>query len=271
MKTSNQPNEITSIRQAALQFDTFIRDGGIGTSMFFVLVMLIFVNTHSLKFLFGDGFLAWVGAVVGGLGFSFATTAVIRKPVASWMKYLYPVFDVFLVFLGFNLLNEQIPTHAIMTVLISLFTGAILIGLGTINFKEQNEATDLQDLHSEQERLRSAYIERGLAMEALESELESLRAAMDELQGDYYVLEEQRGKFYQANKVAELTVEGFSISNTDLVATCRALESELQATKQQLHQMERPYLLAEKSRILKKNAANRTDDELQILEKVTKL
>lgn len=215
----NENNQPTTIKDAAIKFDVFIRDGGVGSSMFFVLIMLIIVNTHSLHFLFGDGVLNWVFAIFSAIGFSIATTSVIRKPVAAWMKYLFPLFDVFLVFLGFNLLNESIPVHFIMTLLFSAFTGAILIGLGTINYTENFKSEEEKDMLSE---------------------LASQQSVIDRLQSE---------------------------KETDK-ARLNSAKARLTEVETEMNKYKKIYLLAEKSRILKKKPENRTESELRILQEL---
>lgn len=161
-------DDLSPIRVAAIKFDIFIRDGGIGASLFFILLILIIVNAHSLHFLFGDGVLNWIFSVIGAIGFSVATTAVIRKPVASWMKWVFPLFDTVLVYLGFNIL-EGAPVRFIMIVVFALFTGAILISLGTINFIENSKLDTDKVLKSEAESLKTT-------VKRLEASLESERA-----------------------------------------------------------------------------------------------
>ncbi len=147
-------DDLSPIRVAAIKFDIFIRDGGIGASLFFILLILIIVNAHSLHFLFGDGVLNWIFSVIGAIGFSVATTAVIRKPVSSWMKWVFPLFDTILVYLGFNIL-EGAPVRFIMIIVFALFTGAILISLGTINFHENSKLDAEKDSEYEMNSLRS--------------------------------------------------------------------------------------------------------------------
>ena len=194
-----ETDEISSIKEAAIRFDIFIRDGGIGSSMFFVLLLLIIVNAHSLHFLFGDGVINWIFSVLGAIGFSIATTAVIRKPVSAWMKYLFPVFDTLLVFLGFNLLNEAIPVHFIMTVLFSLFTGAILISLGTINYKENSKLEAEKDSKIEAEALRTTIKRLETSLESDRTRLASVKTSLSDTIAEmelykkvYYATEKSR-------------------------------------------------------------------------------
>ncbi len=294
----NDNNKPTTVKEAAIKFDIFIRDGGVGSSMFFVLIMLIIVNTHSLHFLFGDGALNWVFAIFSAIGFSIATTAVIRKPVAEWMKYLFPAFDTLLVFLGFNLLNESIPVHFIMTLLFSAFTGAILIGLGTINFNENTKEAEETDYKKQISELNSK-------ITGLESKISKLQTDNSKLQTENSEFGNIQTKFRIANskylseldKVHLLNSEidklkdtynslltdfnnykseykdrltDFEKTKTDLAKKQNLLKDyEFQIAE--LDKYKSGYLSAEKSRIRKKKEENRTDEEIELLKEFEKL
>ena len=294
----NNNNQPTTIKEAAIRFDIFIRDGGVGSSMFFVLIMLIIVNTHSLHFLFGDGALNWIFAIFSAIGFSVATTSVIRKPVAAWMKYLFPTFDMLLVFLGFNLLNETIPVHFIMTLLFSAFTGAILIGLGTINFKEnekESEEADYKSKISELEVSLTEYKDRLVWLQfnltKLETENSDLKALSKKHDGLYsnYLEEVEKNNLLESElvKVKESLNDTLSLFNEYKTETSN-LESDLEKAKSKLTQKEKSlteykfqlqeldkykqgYLMAEKSRILKKKQENRTPEEIELLNQIENL
>ncbi|MBN1250672.1 MAG: hypothetical protein JXA16_00955 [Bacteroidales bacterium] len=294
----NYNNEPTTIKEAAIKFDIFIRDGGVGSSMFFVLMMLIIVNTHSLHFLFGDGILNWVFAIFSAIGFSIATTAVIRKPVAEWMKYLFPVFDMFLVFLGFNLLNNNIPVHFIMTLLFSAFTGAILIGLGTINYNENTKEAEetnfkrqISELEIKVTNLKSKITEKEFQNNKLQtdnnelkelrtkfrivnsnylSELEKvhlLNSEINELKDTYNLLLNNCTK-YQTD--TESKFSDFDKMKTDL-AEKETLLADYKFQITELDKYKRGYLFAEKSRILKKKVENRTEEEVELLNEIENL
>ena len=294
----NYNNEPTTIKEAAIKFDVFIRDGGVGSSMFFVLIMLVIVNTHSLHFLFGDGVLNWIFAIFSAIGFSTATTAVIRKPVAEWMKYLFPAFDTLLVFLGFNLLNESIPVHFIMTLLFSAFTGAILIGLGTINFNEntkeaeetdykkriselnskiteleskaskfktdnsklQTENNELKDIQTKFRIVNSKYLSELDKVHLLNSEINKLKDTYNSLFGEF--------KKYQTETESKLS--DFEKTKTDLVKKQNLL-SDYKFQITELDKYKHGYLMAEQSRIRKKKEENRTPEEIELLKEIEQL
>jgi len=239
-----------TIKETAIKFDIFIRDGGIGISMFFALILLIIVNTHSLHFLFlifGNGAIYWIFSLLGALGFSFATISVIRKPVSKWMKWVYPLFDMIFVFLALNINNTSFPVHSSMIVLVSLFFGAILLGLGTINYNEN-------------------YTEKNL-----ESELILLNDTLNKLKGKYERLEYEKTSFQ--NRLTSF--ENIESENKSLKSKIFEIESKLtesdeliQTYKFQLTELEtyrKGYLLAEAGRIRKKKFENRTDEEIELM------
>jgi len=191
-------DDISPIKEAAIKFDIFIRDGGIGASLFFLLIMLIIVNAHSLHFLFGDGVLNWIFSIFSAIGFSFATISVLRKPVSPWMKYTYPLFDGALVFLGFNILDGM-PVKPIMIILYAAFTIAILMGLGFINFFENSKLDAEKDLRSELESLRTTLKRLETSLESERTRLASVKttlsdtiAEMETYKKVYYTTEKSR-------------------------------------------------------------------------------
>jgi len=291
-------DDFSPIRVAAVKFDIFIRDGGIGASLFFVLLILIGVNAHSLHFLFGDGFWSWVLSLIGGVGFSIATTAVIRKPVAKWMKFLFPIFDTMLVFLGFNMLNEAIPVHFIMTILFALFTGSILVSLGTINYNEftkeaedndfKREITHLEELvKSHLSKLTTLNYE--IAALRIENEALKVTAKKNESIKSNYLSEIENTQLLES-KISELeqslnvTLGEFNDYKKVTLPKLREienLESELARKNSlighyefevsELDKYKNGYLSAEKSRILKKKQENRTAEEIELLNEFEKL
>lgn len=291
-------NEITSIKEAAIQFDIFIRDGGIGASLFFVLIILIGVNAHSLHFLFGYGFWSWVLSIIGGVGFSMATTAVIRKPVAKWMKFLFPIFDTLLVFLGFNMENEAIPVHFIMTILFALFTGSILISLGTINYNEHTKETEESNFKREISHLRDLIKSHLSKIAILESEILTLNSKLEnynwnmgkfeKTKSDYLslvdnidILESEISDLKESLNLTLTEFENYKsetagkLTDLDKLKTDLAKKSNLlQRYEFQISELDKyknGYFSAEKSRILKKKQENRTAEEIELLNEFEKL
>ena len=286
-------NQETTIKAAAIKFDIFVRDGGIGASMFFVLIMLIIVNTHSLHYLFGDTVINWFFAIISAIGFSIATTAVIRKPVAKWMKFTFPLFDTFLVFLGFNLFNESIPVHFIMTVLFSLFSGAILIGLGTINYNEHIKESETDDYKSKIWSLESEITEWAKSEELLKVTISELEFKNSKLNSENIQFKQDLNemKSLKSNYLSEIEKNHFLESNLDefkviisefeseksdyekLKSDFEKAKKSLDSYKSQLADLEEyreGYFKFHKSRIEKKKPENRTAQEVELLNEFEK-
>jgi hypothetical protein len=191
-------DDVSPIKEASIKFDIFIRDGGVGASLFFLLIMLIIINAHSLHFLFGNGVLNWFFSIFSAIGFSFATISVLRKPVSAWMKYTFPLFDGALVFLGFNILDGM-PVKFIMIVLFSAFTIAILMGLGFINYHENSRLDAEKDMQREinslnltRERLSAEMLSDKGEIALLENRLIDISAEMEGYKKVYYLAERSR-------------------------------------------------------------------------------
>lgn len=275
---NNQP---TTIKQAAINFDIFIRDGGIGTSMFFVLILLIIVNAHSLHFLFGDGVLSWIFSIIGSLGFSIATTSVIRKPVSKWMKYSFPLFDTILVFLGFNILSTDIPVRLIMIILFSLFLGAIILSLGIINLSMHKKEEKETNYKSKIKKLLNNIDSHLVTINNFEKENSELKDKLS----DYEIIKFNRseildklGIFEKENSELKLVLSDFenlkieNKENNDKLelslnelAEKNSLLAEYENKLANYDTYQRGYLLYHAGRIRKKNQENYTDDEKEIM------
>lgn len=123
---------------------------GIGLSLFFMVSELTYVNAKSLLYLVQE--YATVDrffAVTGSLAFSLVTVVVMRKSAEKWVKIVFPLFDVALVFCGFNLKfadaiieGSDNPVRFWLTVFMALFTGFITYSLGIINYKEHTDGNN---------------------------------------------------------------------------------------------------------------------------------
>jgi hypothetical protein len=280
------------IRVAAIKFDIFIRDGGIGASLFFVLITLIGVNAHSLHFLFGDGVISWIISIIGGLGCGIATTAVIRKPVSLWLKFLFPIFDIMLVFLGLNFDNYNLDARFVLTLIFPLFFGAILASLGTINYNEQSlnkEEIDLKGKISELELIIKSHLSKITEFESkisnLTSENETLKTDISKFKIVKCDYESEVDKVNLLNSVIAGLKENLALTMNEFVDYQKETVSKLSDFEKiksdldektsllenyefqisELDKYKAGYLNAEKSRILKKKPENRTKEELEIL------
>lgn len=120
---------------------------GIGLALLFMVTELSYVNAKSLLYLAqGYGAVDRFFAVTGSLAFSMVTVVVMRKGAGKWIKIVFPLFDVALVFCGFNLkFAESIldgsdnPVRFWLTIFMAAFTGLITYSLGIINYSEHTQ------------------------------------------------------------------------------------------------------------------------------------
>lgn len=126
--------------------DRFFSTIAVGFALFFMVLELTYVNSKSLMFLVNetnnsDRFFSVIGAVA----FSMVTVVVMRKSTSKWLKIAFPIFDVALVFCGFNLKYADMiltgtdnPIRFWLTIFMALFTGLITYSLGLINHDEHS-------------------------------------------------------------------------------------------------------------------------------------
>ncbi len=142
-----------SLKKATTAFDEMIRVGGIGLSLFFMLQYLVFVNTKSLYYLNGgEGIMSLYFSIIGAMAYSTTTIVVMRRPGHKVFKVMLPLFDMVLVFCGYNmqLFNDAVevdsnPMRVTLSVFIALFTGIITFGLGMLNFEERSAIAEGSD------------------------------------------------------------------------------------------------------------------------------
>ena len=102
-------------------------------------------------------------ALIGATAFSITTVVVMRREGFLWAKLIVPVFDFFLMFLGFNInyLFKDNSTNAFiwLSLFFSVFAAFITGVLGFINYKERkNESTHLESVNLMQKEIDSLRI-----------------------------------------------------------------------------------------------------------------
>jgi hypothetical protein len=298
-------DKVGFFKRFALKFDEFIKDGGVGAALFFIMVELTYLNAKALHRLDNpEGTWNIIPAVIGSLAFSTATIVVMRRPGHKWLKRILPIFDTALVFLALNVrawdVLLQYPGELIQSGFFALFTGFITYSLGMINFEEH--VTDIDRQKKELVEIKEAHIK----------ELKSLHVTIEKLKTDKDLVSDQ---------LEELRTENLSLSRNNQVngteftelqekyVSAKALiedreteMSKLKREKDELHgdlkvlvkkieeqenllenkdydiekmkvrlkdmdKYEKIYLMSEKSRILKKSEANRTEVEKALLER----
>src|SRR3990172_6403234 len=118
-------------------------------AMVCMVLELSYINAKSLTYLVDDSDLVGKAfAIVGSLAFSMVTLLVMRTSDQKWVKYVFPVFDILLVFCGFNLHFASNllanPVAFVLTIFMSLFIGLIIYSLGIIDInkvKSEKDAT----------------------------------------------------------------------------------------------------------------------------------
>jgi hypothetical protein len=210
-----------------------------------MVLELSYINTKSLFYLVEDfDLVGRTFAVIGAVAFSMVTILVMRTSHQKWVKYVFPVFDIMLVFCGLNLrfANNLLanPVAFALTILIALFVGLITYSLGIIDINKVESDKD-----AAMNLLKDSLASRANEIERLQSELEVKRSEVSSL------------KSYNNNQ--ETVLKDYKTEVGRLKSQLKQLESVLEIYR-------KSHLLFERSRILKKKESNRTAEELKILE-----
>jgi len=242
-------------------FDKLINRIGVSLALVLMICELTYVNAKSLFYLTADtSDLDRTMSVIGSLAFSVVTVVVMRKAGNGWFKFVFPLFDAALVFMGFNLLHAQAimagtdnPVRFWLTVFLSLFTGTITYSLGLINYRDH--ACELLPASTHFEVTES---ESGERINELMNDIESLRSDLKYRDTLFESLDSELMKLRSDNAALQTELE-------DKASDCKVAKSQLDATYKELNKYRTAYLKAEASRIRKKNEANRTPEEQEIL------
>lgn len=215
-----------------------------------MVLELIYINTKSLIYLVDDHDLVGRAfAVNGAVAFSMVTILIMRTSQQKWAKYVFPVFDILLVFYGFNLrfasnLLDN-PIAFTLTIIMALFAGLITYSLGIIDINKIGSDKD-----AAMNLLKDSLASKTFDIERLQSELELRQSEVNSL------------KNYPNNQ--ETLLKDFKTEIGQLVSQLKQLESMSEIYR-------KSHLLSERSRILKKKESNRTLEELIILEEAINL
>lgn len=130
--------------------DRILSKTGVGLALLFMVAELTYINTKSLQFMVqGLAEIDLFFGIVGSLAFSSVTVLIMRLSKRSWLKVAFPIFDVALVFLGFNLnyadnLLDN-PVRFMLSIFFALFTGFTTYSLGQINAEQHEQTTSDRD------------------------------------------------------------------------------------------------------------------------------
>lgn len=212
-----------------------------------MVLELTYINTKSLIYLVEDfDLIGRAFAVIGALAFSTITLLVMRLSNKRGLKYVFPIFDVLLVFGGFNLRFASNllanPVAFALTILIALFAGLITYSLGIIDINKVESDKD-KAVNS----LKDSLASKACEIEKLQSELEGRQSELSSLNS--------------FNNNLETDLIDYKTKVGHLERQLKQLESDMEIYR-------KSHLLSERSRILKKKVSNRTAEELKILEGV---
>ena len=290
-------------KRIATRFDEFIRDAGVGASLFFIMVELGYINAKALHNLDDpNGVLNWIPATIGSLAFSMTTVVVMRRSGHMLLKRVLPIFDTALVFLGLNVHTWETmlnyPGHLAQSAFFALFTGFITYSLGMINFEEhvtyerskQDEIDELNSKHDKelkslQEKLNTNGIEIGRLKEeknnlqtkvnSLKSDSEIGESTVSKLRNEINSLQiklEEKEKYANLLKSEKENLTGeksvLQEKGENYETKITELQDQLEKQEKELKEMDkfkRYFYMFEKSRIGKKKDANITEIEKQIL------
>ncbi|MCT4588346.1 MAG: hypothetical protein N4A71_11025 [Carboxylicivirga sp.] len=197
-----------------------------------MIAELSYINSKSLLHLAGNKeTIHQVFAIVGAIAFSIVTIIIMQQSHLKWQKVAFPIFDAALVFLGFNLdLHPDLRIY--MTIFMAIFAGLIMYSLGLIEYRS-GETKETKEIAYQKNRANLL----GKELESFKSKLKQRESKIEEMQ-TYYA---------------------------DIESNQEELQSNLIVAQSKLELMEPIYTKHELGRIRKKNPANRTDKEKQLL------
>lgn len=169
----------------------------VGFTLVFIVLELTYINAKSLNYLSGglsniDG----VFAIIGSIAFSMVTVLIMMLSKRQWLKIAFPIFDMALVFCGFNLqFADDImanPVRFYLSIFLGVFTGIITYSLGQINAEQySNDESKANQIESnriieEQKRvideLKANQIESNRIIDELRSNEIDLKGARNEIE-----------------------------------------------------------------------------------------
>ena len=195
-----------------------------------MVLELSYINTKSLTYLVDDfDLVGRVFAVIGGAAFSMVTILVMRVSNQKWVKNVFPVFDILLVFCGLNLRFASNllanPVAFVLTIFMSLFIGLIIYSLGIIDINKVESEKD-----AALNQLKNSLASKAGEIEELQSELEAKQSELNSLKS-YHSIQETVLK--------------------DSIIEVGNLKSQLKQPKSALEIYRKSHLLSERNRILK--------------------
>lgn len=226
-------------------FDRVTNRIGISITLFLVIAYLAWTNYKSLIFLTNSSQLEeLLFCGVGALAFSMVTVMVMRNTRAKIALFTFPLFDVAFVFFGSNIHHAQMladePVRFWLSVVVALFTGVTIFSLSLI--KAGDHIPDIGKKVSESDERYNLLLGE---YKSLQSDFTTKQSELVKIRGDCEVMQNE---------------------NTNLKTKFKSLETNFDKVAGECSKYKAVYLSAERSRILKKNEANRTTEEKMLLD-----
>ncbi len=208
--------------------DKAITRFGIGLALLLMVSELTYINAKSLTYMVQEfGTIDRYFAVIGSLAFSIVTVIIMRTSERRWPKVIFPVFDVLLVFCGFNLkYYDAIVTGSdnmvrfLLSIFLALFTGFITYCLGIINYEryareENNQAQAridelIQKLHTTEQKynsLKTDYEKCKTDLEVSKSEFMFLKSEFEKKESEFEVRQSEFAKLKSDFEVKQSNFE----------------------------------------------------------------
>lgn len=146
---------------------------GIGLALLLMVSELTYINAKSLTYMVQElGQLDKYFAVIGSLAFSVVTIIIMRTADNKWPKVVFPLFDVLLVFCGFNLkfynaimAGTDNEVRFWLSIFLALFTGFITYCLGIINYEKHAKSNTSETEAKQLELIRRIDVSENKRME----------------------------------------------------------------------------------------------------------
>jgi hypothetical protein len=146
--------------------DSILKKYGVGWTLTLMVLELAYINTKSLIYMskglvgldttFNTQGLDSIFGVIGSLAFSSVTVLIMRLGKRNWLKIIFPIFDFWLVFLGFNIEYADNfmsnPFRFYYSIFIAAFAAFTTYSLGQINAEQHEDVTQSNLIKATQER-----------------------------------------------------------------------------------------------------------------------
>lgn len=246
--------------------DRFLSKTGVGFGLLFMVIQLTYINMLSLQYMFGWGDITTseiIFGINGALAFSIVTVLIMRLSKKEWLKIAFPIFDIALVFCGFNLRHADDifsnPVRFAMSIFLALFSGLITYSLGQINADQHSGLeADKKLLESENEKLKSDLLQAKGILEALQRNYEKLTS-------EYKVTYEGNATLQSKTNEVTSNYQKLYSDFENMKSNYESLKTQLKVTQEEVKKYKSSAMAAEIARLRKKKPANLTPEEKELL------